>query len=81
MPRVAIIGTGLIGASIGLGLKAHGPKDLEVVGFEQRMEHADQAKRSAAVDRAERNAADAVEGAALGAQQPGNDANAPDRHA
>ncbi len=33
-PRVTIIGTGLIGASIGLGIKAKGPAGLLVVGAE-----------------------------------------------
>lgn len=65
MPRVAIIGTGLIGASIGLGLKRRGPRDLEIVGNERIMDHAEQALKMRAVDSIERSAARAVEGAAL----------------
>ena len=65
MPRVTIIGTGLIGASIGLGMKKHGPRDLEVVGHERSLDHAKQALRTHAVDRMERDLAAAVEGAAL----------------
>ena len=35
MPRVAIIGTGLIGASIGLAMRQRSQiKDLEIVGYD-----------------------------------------------
>ncbi|MGE0227132.1 MAG: prephenate dehydrogenase [Dehalococcoidia bacterium] len=64
MPRVAILGTGLIGASIGLRLKASRDQ-LEVVGFDTYREHAQAAERSKAVDRAMRSPREAVTGAGL----------------
>jgi prephenate dehydrogenase len=64
-PRVAIIGTGLIGASIGLGIKARGPAGLLVVGAEIFRDHAQAAVRMKAVDATEASAARAVEGASL----------------
>lgn len=64
-PRVAIIGTGLIGASIGLGIKAKGPRGLHIVGAETFRDHAQQALRIKAVDAVEASAARAVEGASL----------------
>ena len=65
MPRVAIIGTGLIGASIGLGLKANAAGELEIVGSDNYRDHARQAEQARAVDRVEPNPAKAVEGAGL----------------
>src|SRR3954447_23827204 len=60
MQRVAIVGLGLIGGSIGLGLKqwsAQQSKDggqaLEVVGFDTDLEQQHYAKKINAVDRAE----------------------------
>ncbi len=64
-PRVAIIGTGLIGASIGLGIKAKGPAGLLIVGAEAFRDHAQAAVRMKAVDATEASAARAVEGASL----------------
>jgi prephenate dehydrogenase len=63
MPRVAILGTGLIGASIGLRLKA--TRDIEVVGFDSFREHSQAAERSKAIDRAARSPREAVTGAGL----------------
>lgn len=64
MPRIAILGTGLIGASIGLRLKAS--KDgIEVVGFDTFRDHAQAAERLKAVDRSARTAREAVDGAGL----------------
>ena len=40
MPRVAIIGTGLIGASIGLGLKANAAGNIEIIGSDRYRDHA-----------------------------------------
>lgn len=65
MPRVAIIGTGLIGASIGLGLKANAAGDIEIIGSDLYRDHARQAEQVRAVDRIEPNPAKAVEGAGL----------------
>jgi prephenate dehydrogenase len=49
--RIAIIGTGLIGASIGLALKAARLPQVEVVGFDLDRGAAAEAKRLGAVDR------------------------------
>ncbi|MEZ4502781.1 MAG: prephenate dehydrogenase/arogenate dehydrogenase family protein [Dehalococcoidia bacterium] len=66
MTTVAIIGTGLLGASIGLGLKAAGKiPNLEVVGSDRRQEHLRAARSMGAIDRAESDPAKAVRGAAL----------------
>ena len=66
MPRIAIIGTGLIGASIGLGLKASGEIDsLEVSGYDQSADNLKQAKNMGAVDVSARDPRDAVRGAAI----------------
>jgi prephenate dehydrogenase len=60
MQRVAIIGLGLIGGSIGLGLRAWsvqeskgGGQALEVIGFDIDLEQQHYAKKINAVDRAE----------------------------
>lgn len=64
MPRIAILGTGLIGASIGLRLKA--TKDgLEIIGFDTFRDHAQAAERAKAVDRSARTPREAVDGAGL----------------
>lgn len=65
MPRIAILGTGLIGTSIGLGLKAANRDSLEVVGFDRFRDHAQAAERVKAVDRALRDPGEAVRGAGL----------------
>lgn len=51
--RVAIIGLGLIGGSIGLALKRTGPRETELVGYVRSPEAADKALRLAVVDRVE----------------------------
>lgn len=60
MQKVAIIGLGLIGGSIGLGLRQWssanakaGQPALEVAGFDQNLEHQSRAKKMGAVDRTE----------------------------
>ena len=66
MPRVAIIGTGLIGASIGLRLKADGSiRDLEVAGYDHESGHTKRAQQMGAIDVAARSARDAVSEAPL----------------
>lgn len=60
--RVAVIGLGLIGGSMGLALKQ---ADFEVVGFARRGEVAQRALAIGAVDRAEADLASAVEGAQM----------------
>lgn len=70
MQRVTIIGLGLIGGSIGLGLRrwssqnAKGGKDaLEVTGFDTDLEQQTYAKKINAVDRTEWNLVNAVKNA------------------
>ena len=66
MTRVAIIGTGLIGASIGLGLHEHADaKSLEIVGFDRNGQRARTAEKRNAIDKRERSAMVAAAGAAL----------------
>lgn len=62
--RVAIIGTGLIGGSIGLGLRAADPA-VEVVGFDPDPVAAEAAVRAGAVAGATSSPADAAHGARL----------------
>jgi prephenate dehydrogenase len=63
--RVAIIGLGLIGGSIGLALKKAQVKDLELVGFARRPEVATMALSIGAVDRADGDLISAVKDADL----------------
>ena len=66
MTQVAILGTGLIGASIGLGLKAaEGTDDIEIIGFDTSREREREAERRKAIDRRASSLRDAVGGAAL----------------
>jgi prephenate dehydrogenase len=60
--RIAIIGLGLIGGSMGLALRGTGA-DYEVVGFARRHEVASRALELGAVDRTEGNMISAVNGA------------------
>jgi prephenate dehydrogenase len=62
--RIAIIGLGLIGGSMGLALK-RAKADSEVVGFARRAEVAARALERGAVDRAERDLLSAAAGADL----------------
>ncbi len=62
--RITIIGTGLIGASIGLALKA-AKVPYEIVGHDKEHSEATLAKKKGAVDRAEWNLPNSVEGASL----------------
>ncbi|MBU0495671.1 MAG: prephenate dehydrogenase/arogenate dehydrogenase family protein [Chloroflexi bacterium] len=54
MPRITIIGTGLIGASIGLGLKKVGTK-AEIVGHDRDQAIAKRAQKLGALDRVDWN--------------------------
>ncbi len=62
MDKIAIIGLGLIGGSIGMGLKASGA-DLEVVGFDVEVSTGKRAAKLGAVDRATWGLPETVEGA------------------
>ncbi len=61
--RIAIIGLGLIGGSLGLALKRARGDELEIIGFARRSETATEAVRQGAVDRTEAQLAQAVSGA------------------
>jgi prephenate dehydrogenase len=64
--RITIIGTGLIGGSLGLALKAGGlPPDVELVGYDSSRGTTNEAEKIGAVDKAEHNIHRAVEGAGL----------------
>jgi prephenate dehydrogenase len=66
MTRVAIIGTGLLGASIGLGLKASKKiPDLELVGTDRNADHSASARRLGAIDKAVATPEEAVRGASM----------------
>jgi prephenate dehydrogenase len=65
MQRVTIIGTGLIGGSIGLGLKAGKVADLEIVGFDESPSALSAARKRGAIDIAARDLDEAVSGALM----------------
>jgi prephenate dehydrogenase len=62
--RITIIGTGLIGGSLGLALKK-AKLGFEIVGHDRRIEVANKAKQRGAVDKAEWNLPAALDGASL----------------
>ena len=64
MPRVTILGTGFVGTSLGLALKAHRP-ELEIVGHDREYARAGEARKLGAIDRADWNIPSALEGAGL----------------
>ena len=63
--RIAIVGLGLIGGSIGLALKRAGSDGVELVGYARRPETADRALQLGAIDRVEGSLASAVDNAAV----------------
>ncbi len=65
MTRIAIIGLGLIGGSMGLALKKANVAELEVVGFARRAEVASRALSIGAVDRTDEELPAAVKDADL----------------
>ena len=60
--RVAILGTGLIGTSIGLGLRER-VSGVYVVGYDRNRRALDAARKLKAVDEVGRTAAEAVQDA------------------
>jgi prephenate dehydrogenase len=64
MARVTVVGTGFIGTSLGLALKARNPT-IEVVGHDREYGRSTEAKRIGALDKAEWNLPAALEGASL----------------
>ncbi len=65
MPRLAIIGLGLIGGSVGLALKRGRLEGLEIVGHDAEWGVNSRARKLGAIDREARHAAEAAEGAAV----------------
>ena len=65
MPRIAIIGLGLIGGSLGLALKKAELKELEIVGHDAEWGVNGRAKKLGAIDKGAKHPGAAVEGAAL----------------
>ncbi len=65
MPRLAIIGLGLIGGSIALTVKRARPEGLDVAGYDYDWDAVRAATKANALDHGARSAATAVEGAAL----------------
>jgi prephenate dehydrogenase len=65
MPKLAIIGLGLIGGSLGLALKRADLTNLEIAGFDAEWGVAQQARRLGVIDTEARDLPSAVEGAAL----------------
>jgi prephenate dehydrogenase len=63
--RITIIGTGLIGGSLGLALKAAGPAGVEIVGHDADRTISGKAEKAGAIDRAEQHLPRAVEGAGM----------------
>ncbi|PFG74427.1 prephenate dehydrogenase [Tepidiforma thermophila] len=63
--RIAIIGTGLIGASIGLGLAARPNRNYEIVGVDRDRSHARTAKKLGALDREVGSLEEAVDRAGM----------------
>ena len=65
MPKVAIIGLGLIGGSIGLALKRANLPDLEIFGHDAEFGVNGRARKLGAIDKEAKRPAQAAEGAAL----------------
>ena len=65
MPRLAIIGLGLIGGSVGLAVKRAKLSELEVVGYDIERGVGGRARKLAAIDTEARSLAGAAEGAAI----------------
>jgi prephenate dehydrogenase len=65
LAKIAIIGLGLIGGSLGLALKRSRLSDIEVAGFARSHTTRDKARKTGAVDRAASDAADAARDAAV----------------
>ncbi len=63
MPKVAIVGTGLIGTSMGLALRRSQLKDLEVVGTDSEHQARSQANKMGAFHKVENRLFAAVDGA------------------
>ncbi|MGA2285504.1 MAG: prephenate dehydrogenase/arogenate dehydrogenase family protein [Dehalococcoidia bacterium] len=65
MTKIAIIGLGLIGGSLGLALKRSRLRDAEIIGFSRSVETREKARKAGAIDRAASDARDAAKDAAI----------------
>ena len=65
MARIAIIGLGYVGGSIGMGLRAAKLRDTEIVGFDDWRSARNAAGKQDAVDKVVGNPREAVDGAGL----------------
>jgi prephenate dehydrogenase len=65
MPRLAIIGLGLIGGSLGLALKRAQLEELEIVGHDAEWGVNGRARKLGAIDREARSVTEAAEGTAV----------------
>ena len=65
MQKITIIGTGLIGTSLGLALKGASLKDVEIVGLDLHRSNASKAQSMGAVDHTTGNLNDAVRDARM----------------
>ena len=65
MERIAIIGLGLIGGSLGLAIKRAGPRDIEVAGTARTHATLRRAKAAGAIDVDEPGPAEAARGARM----------------
>jgi prephenate dehydrogenase len=63
--RITIVGTGLIGGSLGMAVRAARLPGLEVIGHDALRGNANQAEKTGAIDRAEHNLPRAVSGASM----------------
>ena len=63
MAKISVIGTGLIGTSLGLALQQSQLKDIEVVGSDSNRQALDGANKRHAFHRIERRLANAIDGA------------------
>lgn len=63
--RIAIVGTGLIGGSLGMALKANRLPGLEIVGHDHDRGVAGKAEKAGAIDRVEHHLARAVSGSGM----------------
>ncbi len=65
MDKIAIIGLGLIGTSMGLAIRSTQNKDLEVVGIDLEPSYASTARKMGAIDREVRTIPEAVRDASI----------------
>ena len=65
MDRITIIGTGLIGTSLGLALKKIGLRDTQIVGVDKEKSRVHKAQKMGALDKVEHSIVEAVSGASV----------------